>query len=156
MLRRGCPTSKLRPILRKINMSNVKRVSEVRTSQREPEREQRIFTFRACQLIWVVFVLLEALMALRIGLKLINANPDTPIVALIYNFTSLFLFPFTGLIGTLSPDNIVLEFSLMFVLLIYAAIAWKNRQANLFVTAWPNDRHYLNENVTIETPYSDG
>jgi hypothetical protein len=31
---------------RKVKMSNDNRVSEVRTSQREPEREQRIFTFK--------------------------------------------------------------------------------------------------------------
>ena len=59
-------------------MSNENRVSEVRTSQNEPEREQRIFTFKATQLIWLLFGILEALIALRIGLKLIGANPGQP------------------------------------------------------------------------------
>ena len=56
-------------------MSNENRVSAVRTSQNEPEREQRIFTFKATQLIWLLLGILEALIALRIGLKLIGANP---------------------------------------------------------------------------------
>ena len=64
-------------------MSNENRVSEVRTTQNEPEREQRIFTFKATQLIWLLFGILEALIALRIGLMLIGANPTSPIVALI-------------------------------------------------------------------------
>ena len=81
-------------------MSNENRVSEVRTSQREPEREQRIFTFKASQLIWLVFGVLEVLIALRIGLMLIGANPGSPIVALIYGITGLFLIPFTGLIAS--------------------------------------------------------
>ena len=104
-------------------MSNDNRVSEVRTSQQEPEREQRIFTFKASQWIWLLFGILEALIVLRIGLKLIGANPESPIVALIYGFTGLFLLPFVGLIGSPTSGNMVLETSSMFALGIYALIA---------------------------------
>jgi hypothetical protein len=109
---------------RKIKMSNENRVSESRTSQNEPEREQRIFTFKATQLIWLLLGILEALIALRIGLKLIGANPDSPIVALIYGFTYLFLFPFEGMTATPSAGGMVLELSSFFAMLIYALIAW--------------------------------
>jgi len=105
-------------------MSNDNRVSEVRTSQREPEREQRIFTFKASQWIWLLFGVLEVLFALRIGLKLVGANPDNTIVSLIYGITSLFLIPFAGLIGSPTTGNMVLEVSSMFAMLIYALIAW--------------------------------
>jgi hypothetical protein len=105
-------------------MSNENRVSAVRTSQNEPEREQRIFTFKAAQLIWLLFGILEALIALRIGLKLIGANPDSPIVALIYGFTYLFLFPFEGMTVTPSTGGMVLELSSFFAMGIYALIAW--------------------------------
>jgi hypothetical protein len=105
-------------------MSNDNRVSEVRTSQSEPGREQRIFTFKATQLVWLLFGILEALIALRIGLRLIGANPDSPIVAMIYGFTNLFLLPFTGLIGSPTSGSIILELSSMFAMLIYGLIAW--------------------------------
>lgn len=105
-------------------MSNENRVSEVRTTQSEPEREQRIFTFKATQLIWLLFGILEALIALRIGLMLIGANPNSPIVALIYGFTYLFLFPFEGLVGSPTAGNMVLELSSLFAMLIYGLIAW--------------------------------
>ena len=105
-------------------MSNENRVSEVRTTQSEPEREQRIFTFKATQLIWLLFGILEALIALRIGLMLIGANPNSPIVALIYGFTYLFLFPFEGLVGSPAAGNMVLELSSLFAMLIYGLIAW--------------------------------
>jgi len=104
-------------------MSNENRVSEVRTSQSESGREQRIFTFKASQWIWLLFGILEALIVLRIGLKLIGANPDSPIVALIYGFTGLFLIPFVGVIGSPASGNMVLETSSMFALGIYALIA---------------------------------
>lgn len=105
-------------------MSNENRVSEVRTSQNEPEREQRIFSFKMTQLVWLMFGILEALIALRIGLKLIGANPESPIVALIYGFTFLFLFPFEGLVASPIFGNMVLELSSMFAMLIYGLIAW--------------------------------
>ena len=105
-------------------MSNENRVSEIRTSQSEPEREQRILTFKAAQMIWLLLGILEAMIALRIGLKLIAANPDSPIVALIYGFTYLFLFPFEGMTVTPSAGGMVLELSSFFAMAIYALIAW--------------------------------
>jgi len=105
-------------------MSNDNRVSEVRTTQSEPEREQRIFTFKASQLIWLGFGVLEVLIALRIGLMLIGANPGSPIVAMIYGITSLFLIPFVGLIGSPTVGGMVLEISSMFAMLVYGLIAW--------------------------------
>jgi hypothetical protein len=111
-------------LTKKVKMSNDNRVSEVRTSQSEPEREKRIFSFKATQLIWLLFGILEALIALRIGLMLIGANPNSPIVAMIYGFTYLFLFPFTGLIASPTVGNMVLELSSMFAMLIYGLIAW--------------------------------
>lgn len=105
-------------------MSNENRVSETRTSQSEPEREQRILTFKASQLIWLVFGVLEVLIALRIGLLLIGANPDSPVVAMIYGITSLFLIPFAGLIASPTFGGLELEVSSMFAMLIYALLGW--------------------------------
>jgi hypothetical protein len=105
-------------------MSNENRVSQVKSSQREPEREQRIFTFKVTQWIWLFFGILEVLFALRIGLKLVGANPDNMIVALIYGFTAIFLIPFTGLIGSPATGNLVLEISSMFAMLVYGLLAW--------------------------------
>lgn len=105
-------------------MSNNNRISEVRTTQSEPERNQRIFTFKATQLVWLLFGILEALFLLRIGLKLIGANVESPIVALIYSFTGIFLLPFTGLINSPSAGNMVLELSTLFAILIYGLAAW--------------------------------
>ena len=100
------------------------RMTEVKSVQQEPEREQRIFSFKITQLIWLFLGILEALIALRIGLKLIGANPESPIVSLIYGFTYLFLFPFEGMTATPTAGSIVLELSSFFAMLIYALIAW--------------------------------
>ncbi|MBF8285799.1 MAG: hypothetical protein HW378_4714 [Anaerolineales bacterium] len=101
-----------------------RQVSEVKTSQREPNREQRIFTFKATYMIWLLVVMLEGLIALRIGLKLIGANADNPFAALIYGFTNLFLFPFVGLIGTPTAGGMVLEISSVIAMVVYALAGW--------------------------------
>jgi hypothetical protein len=98
--------------------------SEVQTTQKEPERERRIFTFKATQLVWLFLGILEALLALRFGLKLIGANPDSPIAVFIYGFTSLFLFPFAGLTGAPAAGGMVLEFSTLIAMLVYGLIGW--------------------------------
>ena len=104
-------------------MSN-ERMTEVKSVQQEPEREQRIFSFKITQLIWLALGILEAIIALRVGLKLIGANPDSPIVSLIYGFTYIFLFPFEGMTATPAAGSLVLELSSLFAMMIYALIAW--------------------------------
>lgn len=104
-------------------MTNNK-VSEVKTTQREPDQERRIFSFKLTQLVWVAFGILETMIFLRILLKLIAANPDSPIVSMIYGFTNLFLFPFEGMTATPASNGMVLEISSLFAMLIYGLIGW--------------------------------
>ena len=100
------------------------RISETRTSQQEPEREQRIFTFKATQLVWLVFGILEVLILLRIMLKALGANAASPIASFIYGFTDLFLWPFQGLTGTPATGGMVLEISSLIAVVVYALIAY--------------------------------
>lgn len=100
------------------------RISEVRTSRREEGQEQRLFSFKATQLIWLGLILLEALIALRIGLKLIAANPANPFAAFIYGLSDIFLFPFEGLVGTPASGGSVLELSSLIAMVVYAFLAW--------------------------------
>ena len=101
-------------------------VSEVRTSVREPtsNREQRIFTFKATYAIWLALAMLESLIALRIGLKLIGANPDSGFAILVYGFSNIFLFPFAGLTSAPAAGGMVLELSSMIAMVLYALVGW--------------------------------
>jgi YggT family protein len=100
------------------------RMSEVRTSRREVGQEQRLFTFKATQLIWLGLVLLEALIALRIGLKIIGANPDNLFAAFTYSVSQVFLFPFEGLVNNPARGAMVLELSSIIAMVVYAMLAW--------------------------------
>lgn len=105
-------------------MADRNRVTEVQSEQWEPERERHIFTFKATQAIWLLLGILEGLFALRVLLKLIAANPESPIAALIYSFTGLFLVPFRGLTPTPAAGGMVLEVSTLFAMLIYGLAGW--------------------------------
>lgn len=100
------------------------RISEVQTTQKEPEQERRIFTFKATQLVWLFLGILEALLALRFFLKLIAANPASPIAVFLYGFTGLFLLPFAGLTGTPAAGGMVLEIPTVIAMAVYALIGW--------------------------------
>ncbi len=54
-------------------------VSEVQTTQKEPERERRIFTFKATQIVWILLGILEAFLALRFVLKVDRGQPCQPV-----------------------------------------------------------------------------
>ena len=64
-------------------MKNDSKVSQVKVSQRQPERERQIFSFKAIQVVWLLFGILMGMIAMRIGLKLIGANPENLIVTMI-------------------------------------------------------------------------
>lgn len=68
----------------------VNTVSEVQTTQKEPERERRIFTSKATQVVWLLLSIFEALLALRFVLKLIGNKPVSPFGAVLYGFTGFF------------------------------------------------------------------
>ena len=100
------------------------RISEVRTSQRELGQERRVFSFKLTQWIWLGLGIVETLIALRVVLKLIAANPSSPFAAFIYNVSAVFLFPFSGLVGTPAAGGMVLEISSIIAMLVYALLAW--------------------------------
>jgi uncharacterized protein YggT (Ycf19 family) len=99
-------------------------VQQVTTTQEDHGRGQRQFTFQATQLVWLLFGLLEGLLVLRVFLKLIGANAESPFANLVYNVTNLFLMPFAGLTGTPAAGGMVLEISTLIAIVVYALVAW--------------------------------
>ncbi|MFO7681030.1 MAG: YggT family protein [Chloroflexota bacterium] len=99
-------------------------MSEERISQRESDRERRLFSFKTTQWIWVVLGFVEVIIGLRVILLLIGANPQSPFAAFIYNLSAIFLLPFAGLVGAPAAGGMVLEISSIIAMLVYALLAW--------------------------------
>lgn len=87
--------------------------------------ERSIMLSRGMQLIWLIVGLLEALIGLRIVLKLIAANPSAPFARLVYDLSDLFLWPFFGLTVTPATEGgVVLELSSIIAMVVYAVAVW--------------------------------
>jgi hypothetical protein len=97
---------------------------EVRTTQHESGQEQRVATFKATQMIWLLFGLLEAVIALRVVFKLIAVNAANPFATLLYNVTHLFVAPFASLTGAPAAGGMVLEISSIIAMIVYLLIGW--------------------------------
>ena len=97
---------------------------EVRTSQHEQGSEQRVATFRATQIIWLLLGILEAVLALRFVFKLIAVNAANSFAAFLYNITNLFVAPFASLVGAPQGYGMVLEISTLIAMAVYLLIAW--------------------------------
>jgi len=97
---------------------------DVQTTQHEQGRGQRVFTFKATQIIWLLLGLLEAVIALRIVFKLIGVNPTNPFAMLLYSVSGFFVAPFATLTNTLASGNMVLEISSVIAMIVYLLIAW--------------------------------
>ncbi len=97
---------------------------EVRTVQGDPGHNQRVTTFKATQLIWLLFGIIEAAIGLRVLFKAIAVNPANPFAMFLYRLTDLFLLPFKSLVGSPGVDGMVLEISSIIAMVIYLMIAW--------------------------------
>lgn len=97
---------------------------EVRTTEHEAGQEQRVATFKATQLIWLLLGLLEAGIALRVMFKLIGVNAANPFARLLYNVTDLFVAPFASLTGAPAAGGMVLEISSIIAMIVYLLIGW--------------------------------
>lgn len=97
---------------------------EVRTTAHEQGSEGRATTFKATQLIWLLFGLLEGVLALRFIFKLIGVNAANAFASLLYSVTDFFVAPFASLTGAPAANGMVLEVSTLIAMIIYALIGW--------------------------------
>lgn len=79
---------------------------------------------RVRQIIWMILVLIEILLAIRFILRLLGANPEAGFAQFIYGITAAFVAPFAGLFGTPRFDASVFEFTTLVAMIIYALLAW--------------------------------
>jgi uncharacterized protein YggT (Ycf19 family) len=78
---------------------------------------------RAMEIIYLAFGIIDAVLLIRLVLKLLGANAHAGFAQFTYGLTDFFLAPFKGLLPTIVSGQSVLELSLIFAILIYSLIA---------------------------------
>jgi uncharacterized protein YggT (Ycf19 family) len=98
---------------------------------REPVREapsvayaRPSATYRLIQLVYLVFGIIEALIAIRVVMKLLAANPEAAFTQFLYGITDPFVAPFQGVFSTPQSHGSVLELSSLLAIIIYALLAY--------------------------------
>ncbi len=96
----------------------------VQTEHPQKVYETKKTIFRTYQVIWYILGLIEILMAFRIGLKMLAADPNSTFVNLIYLVTDPLALPFMGIFRTPVSQGSVFELSSLVAMLVYALVAY--------------------------------
>lgn len=76
------------------------------------------------QVLYLVFGVMEGLLAIRFFLALLGANPAAPFVAFIRGLTQPLVAPFLGIFPTFQQDGFVWEPHTIVAMLVYALLLW--------------------------------
>ncbi|MDQ6673769.1 MAG: YggT family protein [Chloroflexota bacterium] len=90
----------------------------------DPYANKRLTANRVVQLVYLIFGVIEGLIAIRFVLKALGANPSAGFAEFIYGVTSPLVAPFYGLFGNPTAQGNVLEVHSIVALIVYALLAW--------------------------------
>jgi len=80
--------------------------------------------FRSYQAIWYVLGVIEVLLAFRIVLKLLGASTFSTFTNFVYAVSGAFALPFSGILQTSGTSGMVLEWSTLIAMAVYAIVAY--------------------------------
>ena len=87
-------------------------------------QEYRAILARVVQVMWLGVTALEALLGVRVLLKLAASDPSVPFAQFIYHTSAWFLVPFQGLTVTPAANGVVFEVSTIIAMAAYALAGW--------------------------------
>ncbi len=90
----------------------------------DPSAEGRVLVSRLAALIWLFFGVINILLALRLVLQLLAANPTTGFARVIYDISSIFMAPFVNLVASPQVGSGILEIPAIIAMVVYTLAAW--------------------------------
>lgn len=76
------------------------------------------------QIVWLLIGIVVALIAIRVILRLLAADPTAGFTNFIYNATAPFLAPFFGVVGSPAANGAVFEVPSLIAIVVYLLIGW--------------------------------
>ena len=73
--------------------------------------------------VWYILGVVTAILALRIVLLMLSANPETPFVAFVYDVSSIFVVPFYGIFDQPDYTRFYVDTSSIVAIVIYWLLA---------------------------------
>ncbi len=94
------------------------------TGSPQKEYQTKKAIFRTYQIIWYILGVIEVLLAFRIVLKLLGANIQSGFTSFIYGISNPLALPFAGILGITGVSEMVLEWSTLIAMAVYAVVAY--------------------------------
>lgn len=122
-------TEEVTIIENKVPEQIVKKTTIQAEPQAKGEAPQKVFEkkktiFRFNQIIWYILALIEILLAFRVVLKAVGANPSSGFASLIYAITLPLAAPFSGILRVSLAGNSLIEWSTIVAAIVYLCVAW--------------------------------
>lgn len=86
--------------------------------------ERYVGAQRLTSFVWLMFGIIIGLIALRVVLRLIAANPGSAFASLVYGVTDIFLWPFFGLTAVPSFSGMALDIPAIIGMIVYLLVGW--------------------------------
>lgn len=97
----------------------------VETVISDPYAGRRGAAYKLQQAIYLLFGIIEGLIAIRFVLRALGAEPANGFAALVYRVTAPLIAPFVGLFGaTPTFEGSALELHSLVAIVVYALLAW--------------------------------
>lgn len=96
----------------------------IATGSPQKTYETKKAIFRTYQIIWYVLGIIEVILAFRVILKLLGANAQSGFTSFIYAISNPFALPFAGILGITGSEGMVLEWSTLIAMIVYAIVAY--------------------------------
>ena len=98
------------------------------TTAKTPSKREATGSETIGYLVYFLFGALEILLAFRLVLKLMGANPSSTFVGLIYDLSGVFILPFEGIFRRGFTQGVettsVFEPSTLVAIIVYSIVAW--------------------------------
>jgi|GEM_PF-297017 len=98
--------------------------AQVETGSSQKDYQTKKAIFRTYQVIWYILGIIEVVLAFRVLLKLLGANTYSGFTSFIYAISSPFASPFAGILGISGASGMILEWSTLIAMAVYAVLAY--------------------------------
>jgi hypothetical protein len=99
-------------------------IPQAGTGSSQNEYQTKKVIFRTYQVIWYILGIIEVVLAFRVLLKLLGANTFSGFTSFIYAISDPFALPFAGILGVTGISEMVLEWSTLIAMAVYAIVAY--------------------------------
>jgi uncharacterized protein YggT (Ycf19 family) len=97
---------------------------ETYTTASDPYEDRRNAAWRLGQLVYLIFGVVIALIAIRFVLLLLGANPNAGFTDFVYDVTGPLVAPFEGIFGAPDIESGVFDPASLVAIVVYSLIAW--------------------------------